>query len=383
MKMKESSAQRVCMLATTPFQILGCIALVKQLALDADLYIGDSFQNSEAVGQKLQKFNIFRNIVLVEKQKVSDEHIASKFKKRIRQIPTYLNLNKVAEGFLLPDEEYSQIYISNNTLFCRLAYLYLHRKNPDVQIVYYDDGLGTYCNVKTMGISRIEQCYWQLFVGVRKQNIKFSARFYEPELYLDIMKNIHGFIRVDPIQPLEQSAENDEIIRVVFSVSENCSIKHRAIVLDTMRREEFDQAGQEKLDLLYNKLNERYPGALIFKQHPRDYSIAEGYTYFRQRQTPFEAICYFSDLSEKILITNMSTAAFTPKMLFDQEPVIISLYEIMKEHRKGNIDFTELFGSIQKIYSDKGRVHMPQSEEVLLELLDRYLKRNVYLERRT
>ena len=59
-----SRQKRTCMMATTPFQILGCIALVKQLSLDADLYIGDSFQNSEATVRKLRELKMFRNIYL-------------------------------------------------------------------------------------------------------------------------------------------------------------------------------------------------------------------------------------------------------------------------------------------------------------------------------
>lgn len=367
-----SKSSKACMIATTPFQILGCISMVRQLKLDADLYIGDLFQNSAEVSQKLRDLHIFRNIILINERKIFDENVQSRVKKRLKQIPIYIKLDRTVESYLL-EENYEQIYISNNTLICRLTYLYLFRKNSNIQIIYYDDGIGSYCNPKIMGISKIEQMYWILFVGPCTQRITFGARLYAPGLYLDIMKNFHNFTSIDLIEPLQRLPENDAIMQAVFSVTKGCEISQNVVVLDTIRDVEFDQLGMKRIASIYEYLNKRYREKLIFKQHPKDFTEHAGYSYFRQRQMPFEAISYFADLSEKILLTNMSTAAFTPKMLFGQEPVIISLYGIMKEHRQGTNNFEKLFQNFRELYTDPKRIHMPKTEAELIELLDHYL----------
>ena len=63
------------------------------------------------------------------------------------------------------------------------------------------------------------------------------------------------------------------------------------------------------------------------------------------------------DLSEDdVLICFFSTAAFTPKILFDKEPKIIFLFDLLPEKM---FNAKELVSGLSEIYSNSNKVMVP------------------------
>ena len=87
-----------------------------------------------------------------------------------------------------------------------------------------------------------------------------------------------------------------------------------------------------------------------------------------------EVLCIHQDFTDKILITFFSTAVFTPKMLYGQEPTIILMYKAFGS--TVNINHKDdLCKSIVSTYNDKSKVIVPESLEELTVALNNIMKK--------
>lgn len=74
---------------------------------------------------------------------------------------------------------------------------------------------------------------------------------------------------------------------------------------------------------------------------------------------PWEIYNFYNKLEKKILISYNSTACFTPKIIYDEEPTIIMLFKI-KELGIKNENYNDAFlKNIKKIYKDPQKIIIP------------------------
>ena len=67
-------------------------------------------------------------------------------------------------------------------------------------------------------------------------------------------------------------------------------------------------------------------------------------------------------LESRVFITDYSTASMTPKMLYNKEPIVIFLREIViNGHQRGNGEIDRLIYRFREIYKDKSRVYIPKT----------------------
>lgn len=381
-KMKTGS----CFFCGTPYQVLAVISIVQNEKIrNADVYVYDQFDGYEVMIRKLENTGLFRRVFPIEREKMMLEvDLATTKLLTLRKaamlllyIKNMMFMKSTVKKYLATDIIYKRIYISTNNFAGRFTILYYMKCKRSLQVIFFDDGIGSYYSDDPITkIPLYDRIGRLLFVGRKAIDIPFIKQLYSPEFYASV-KRISGLsdagqaTEIIKITPLERNDNNDKIVSNVFGCLQNTDISQDIIYFDTIRAEEFNARGRRTLDrFILHILESLGRDNIIFKFHPRDRYFNRELPHFDDSGIPFECFCYFNDFSEKVFITNFSTAVFTPKILYDQEPVIIFLYEMMREYMTFQID-TGIVEALRETYRDKEKIIIPGTVEELMGILDK------------
>ena len=375
----------VCFFCTTPFQVMGSISIVKNENLtNADLYIYTSFNDCEKIAAKLEQLRIFRRVFTVDYEKLGLELdltaerflIIKKALILLLFIKNLLFLNITAKKFLDSNAVYKEIYVSTNNFGGRITILsYIKRKLP-IEVYHYDDGIASYYGTGDIdNIKLYDKVLRILFVGKRAVDIPFTKQLFSPDFYQSVCKlsnaaHPQNMKAIKKMEPLTRCKSNDLIINEIFGLTSDCSIQQKFVFFETIHAEDYNTKGINVAKNIVS-LTKKTVGVenIIFKFHPRDKDIDPSLPHIKNTSVPFECFCYFNDFSDKVLITNFSTAVITPKIFYDQEPTIVFLYKIMSDYLISNID-TTIVDALKAIYSDKSKIIIPENVEELTEALE-------------
>ena len=378
--------EEVCFFCTTPFQIMGAISIVKnEKLINADLYIYTSFNDCEKIAAKLEQLRVFRRVFTVDYEKLGLEMdltterflIIKKALIFLLFIKNLLFLNKTAEKYLDVNAVYKRIYVSTNNFGGRIAILsYIKRKLP-IEVYHYDDGIGSYYSGGELdNIKLYDKVFRMLFVGKRAVDIPFTKQLFSPDFYQSVCKlsnaaHPQNMKAIKKMEPLARCKTNDSIINGIFGLTSDCCIQQRFLFFETIHAEDYNNKGISVAKNIASLTKETVGVEnIIYKFHPRDKNIDPSLPHIENTSVPFECFCYYNDFSDKVLITNYSTAVITPKIFYDQEPTIVFLYKIMSDYLISNID-TTIVDALKAIYSDKSKIIIPENVEELTAALER------------
>ncbi len=155
----------------------------------------------------------------------------------------------------------------------------------------------------------------------------------------------------------------------VFSVFDNSEIQEKCIIFDSKRNGTtlLSQEQMTLLDQCYRVvINCVGNDNSVLKPHPRSSeSCSINVKTYPNQGIPMEVLyAGMSDIQDRILVSFVSTAVFTPKILYDVEPIIICLHQIAKENQISK-NFESIFEKFRGIYNNKERVLAPTSIEEL------------------
>ena len=169
--------------------------------------------------------------------------------------------------------------------------------------------------------------------------------------------------------------KNIEMLKDVFSVGKDSMISEKYIVFDTLRRNN-TYISEEQLNLLdqcYDIIvSVGGKENTICKPHPRSlFATKASIGQYSGQEIPMEVLyASMEDLDQRILVSFTSSAIFTPKIMFDKEPLVISLHRMLRETR-GSAIFEGIYQKFKETYSQKERVMAPETFEELKECLMR------------
>jgi hypothetical protein len=133
-------------------------------------------------------------------------------------------------------------------------------------------------------------------------------------------------------------------------------------ILDTVRQEDFKDDGSEKFNDVVKEMVVN--SKVIVKSHPRDKYKYFDYEYFKMSSFPFEILCLYNDFSNYTFINNFSSAVFTPKLIFNQEPKLIFTYLLFSDKMNtawGNRDL--IISRFRKMYKDSSKISVLGDKE--------------------
>lgn len=355
---------RSCFVCKSPYQVIGAISIVQGLKIDADMFLLGTFGDYEKLTVSLRNYQLFRNVIPIDCKRF-------RHRSKIWLVYQMLHSKREVSSFLPDGVAYDFFYTSSMTHSKLILKHELERRNPDMQYVLFEDGLGSYSVSPSVfrraKMRRILEClfHWK---GFEAENTSLMVT--NPSL-LVLPKEIKN-VKVKKMPTFSWKSQNLDMLLDIFSVSCDKFIGERVVLFDVTRgvyKNDLD-VKLDRMDECYNIIVERFSyDNVINKPHPRSRSKSSiNIKEYKFTGVPMEILyAGMSDLENRILIGTFSTALFTPKMMFDKEPVIICLYKIVWP---SNTDIPCTFNNLSSIYRHKERLIVPETIEELKDHLN-------------
>ena len=355
-----------CFFCTTPFQILSAVNISLMNNEKADIYIGAHFPQAIEYASRLEKIGIFEKVIIIDEEKIHKKYLKNNrgFFNHLEIAKSYLHINEIAKMILVEDTHYEKAYTSSSRIYVgRMVQLYFLKNRINTEFIYFDDGEGSYYNKITYSFRFLDILVRIILLGTRglKSVVqKKKILLYSPELYKKL--NPSSNAEVFTIKPFSAGEGLQTYVNDIFAISEKKLIGESVIIMDTVKTEFI----ADHLELCYELVVEHFGvDNVVIKKHPRDTSISDRtYKYYCEYSIPFEALSLNLDMENKVVIALSSTATVMPKIIFNQEPYIVMLYELIniKNESKRTKKQRELFyKQCKAMYNDKGKFNIPKS----------------------
>lgn len=364
---------RVALFAATPYQVFNCINLCYNFHKEdeCDIFLLDFALDMKSLYKSLNSNGFFKNVYLVD---------------GIAKTPGKIG---VIKDFIFTDKQFSTVL--NNKFYDILYLTYLGDRNDliynlvlknncNVSLYFYDEGIGIYVT----GFYKSSQNMIRMYKFLRNRYSVdcFKKVFvYQPEL---VFSNINCEIVKIPIinkydkgirevyNEIFEFVKVDKYESYIYIYMDQCFSKY-------MTDDEYtDLFKFDKNNISKEIIPENKKYNLLIKKHPltpeNEYFTCDNYNFAKDYTTPWEMISMNYDMSNKVLITINSTAALTPKMIYDEEPCIILLGKAIKNAGLSDLvwndNLDKLIEKLRMIYSDKNKIIVPDNIESFEHLLD-------------
>lgn len=358
---------KICLICDTPYQLLNCINIACNLHKNdiLHIYVGLQFKDSEKIVERVKDEQIFDNVYLFY-----PASIAKSFLRKVKNVPEIIHPKKRI-GTMLKDDNvlfentYDVIYMSVPVAFAKA----MIGCNEQAEVVYYDDGTGSYSGDIADGLSSF---YKGIYVILR-HSMKF---LYPSKLYVN-NKELCKSTTAPVIKQLPKLQDMDEtfwgVIKRVFAYKEEeLYDKHKFVYLmqpyEEKNTEKYDELEKE-IESIICQTNEN----CIVRVHPRQKDKRISGMHMDTSGNMWELLCADKITDEHILLGICSTAQIVPKMLFDKEPYLIFIYHLFGDvYTAEKIKaWDEIVKSIRGVYSKPDKIYVPESMEALKEYLEK------------
>ena len=357
-----------CYFCISPFQLYPIISLALSRKERADLYIDPQFKDACKISDQIQKTGIFENIVIIDREQIFKEFFSKRkySNYRIQVARNYLIIDKIVAKILKKDIVYSNIYVSSNSILPRLVILYYIKKGYNINVNYFEDGIGSYIKDFAYNINKGDKFVRKILFGEKALKTDYDRYLFAPEVYKRL--NPGNNVQLYKIEVDWHNKTWKEMFNYIFEYKDVYNIKEKVIILDEEFNKSLSSNEMYSIEEIYNLFNRSFGiDNTIIKKHPRNTRPdLTGFHYYENYQVPFETLCMNKEMQDIVLVSIGSTAAVTPKLLLEEEPYVIMLYKIL-EGKRISKDFDQFFLYIKNYYSDSERFLIPENFEELEE----------------
>ncbi len=375
--MRKTTVMRdACFACTTPFQVIGAISIVRSgyFPMGADIWLFDTFPNCGELARNLKEQQLFDHVYKVDCTKTT---FLGKGKSRL-SVQANVFIQEMLPGRYVKIEKglaYSAFYSSSRAHVKTLLLNELLKRNPDMKITVYDDGLGCYLEKSHVLQTSKRRQKAERLLGLKLFNpAKMNLMLYLPEI-AKLPEELRG-CSVDEMPRLNWHGKQEKkILQQVFGLSAVEQYDEKVVLFDNVRGSVTRNEMFLGVDDCYRVILETvgYEN-VIYKSHPR--SVRETEVEIKKMEAagiPMEVLyAEMEDLSSRVLVAYNSTATYTPRMLFGEEPWVINLHRIVPSPLQEASE--TLYQTFLPTYRNQGRLLAPASMEELKEILERILR---------
>ena len=347
--------------AATPYNIITAIsiALSNNDTKKSDLYINPQFEGAKDYATRIKELNLFNQVFLI------DEYIYLKhwnssisFFAKFEIVLSYLFPKKVARDIIPNNRIYKKIYSPNKDLICRILHFYHKKNRVENELILYEEGDATYVNDSEIIVNGFDKIIRRLLY--RNENTN-KLLVYSPELF----RRMWGGYQYYELIGLPSIKNVTMILNKVTGYTEEYALSEKVVIIDSLKSFMFDDENIKKIENIYVMINSVFgSNNVIVKRHPKELVPNNPQLrYFDYSNFPFEIL--FANKEKSFLIVSyLSTAVITPKIIFNEEPYIVLLYKLVdSDYYLPKSD--ELYGSLQSIYKNKNRIFIPNNVDEL------------------
>lgn len=346
------------------YQLLNAI-LIKTTLLNqatADIILTNATDFS-SVSEKLERTNIFRNIIFSEdipKTYLDWRGFDQKKQKEITENP---------KKYILPvdiKEDYTDYYIAVADEYNKIFYYYMLHKGISTKIHLYEDGINSYIlnNVVLCKNDFINHEFYDAYAF--DKNI-IEHLVHEPSVVVEKVPSIN-YTEIPKMDTLPNKS-----MKVLKKIYTDVTLpKQKYIFLEEAFFE--DGIASTDIELLEDIADIIGKENIIVKMHPRnkiDRFSSRGFEVMDNTVIPWEIVLLNSDISEKVFLTISSTAAISAALAFDKEFKAIYMYKVMSLGKNIHVrqpKFTE-FMQRAKNHANRSQIQtmVPSSKDELIE----------------
>ena len=365
-----------CYFCTSIFQMFSILSLAISRKEKADLYLDPQFKDVEDYAERIRATGIFEDVRIIDSKKIYDRYISreSGLINHLQIARTYLHVKSVGNIIVPKDRSYTNIFVSSRAFIPRLYILSCYKKKEDVNVYYFDDGVGSYYGNSALQPSKLDGTLRKVLFGKKAVNFDQDRYLLCPTLYEKI--NGKTPYQVLPVEPFWEKEERKALLDQVFPCGGDHVLNETAVILEELSDEYFNEKCLNLLNETYEKTRQTFGAdGLLVKSHPRSKGEKrEGFRYYSNYALPFEILCMKNEMKEKVLIACGSTAVATPKMITDQEPYVILLYKFILHEGMEQDTLDNFFRALKNSYRDYEKVMIPGSIEEYNECIVRIKK---------
>ena len=352
---------KVAFLCSTPYQIFTAINITCNHLTDSqvDVYVYDYFERSEEMVNSLKESGTFRNVNHCRFKEIHRKLVNGTAMSRIKNKIHYFLFHKsgaVGESGC-GNESYDTVFYSNQDPVNEMMIRLFHRRNRSVSICHFEDGWIDYTVRKHEFFgTRAQRSNW--FWKTPKEYFERTVSWlYLPEL---------ADSSVDPnsIRKIQSGGEKaSAAINAVFGYSLESRINTKVLYFDTLQENYLGGSMEQHLNTLQILSEMIDIKEITIKKHPRNFSkeyITHGYQIYSGLSVPFEVVCANQDFGKNLLISTFSTACFSPKVLFDQEPYVILTYKMLGYEAQMKESIEQYICRIRNSYRNPERIIIPE-----------------------
>lgn len=362
-------------ICSSNYQLLNTIMIVHTYKVKADLIILRKSVYKNCDIDFLQNTGLFREIYCWSEllEKLTDEKIRKPSDKVIIQLYklfSYLNKNRIWNSLPNKNETYKKIHISY--IDSITLWIYAYFKQFGAELSLYEDGTYSYgCLAirdsclrraakkilyKTDGISECTQMY-----------IK------HPERVLLGSKEGIKLLKIES-HPKTEFLENTILGIYRSSVHDVKKFETEVIIFD--QNIELSEVKNIQREIATGVSGIVGKDNVLIKLHPSSRDTCYGnITNTFAGQLPFEVLMAYTNVDDKILISIFSTACMSPKLDYDQEPIVIFTYKLYGDKFQINEEYLKQIEKLRDNYTKKERVIVPESMDELYTVLVQAKKR--------
>lgn len=311
----------------TPYAVLNAINAKRNLFADegADIFIRNRFFSAREISLQLRKTGIFRNVFFID---LPAEKPNSLFQSRMLRFCSPGLIKKFIPSEVVETLFYKRVYIFQYGAMSWNFFEYFSQKNKKVKLFFIEEGIGSYTLDPNAFSPKTKWLHDNLNINLFSTGKVQGLYLYAPELATTKTEAL--------LLQLPKLNRNDKvlvkIINDVFGYTGDIYTdfeKKKYVYFDQpiLERDIEDDNGLEFLNSLCEIVDKK---EVIVKLHPRrkkafysDY----GFDVSFAGNIPFEVLMLNHSFEDKILISEMSTALISPKMIFNDEPKVCATYK--------------------------------------------------------
>lgn len=326
----------------------------------SDLIILDINNKTNYIAKKAKDSFLFENIKIID---IGFNEYTKKIKYILNRVMAKKKIFKQLEY-----KKYGDIFITGTEIFSKIIYAFYKKNNYTLNLNFLEDGVGSYNWVLTKD-SKYRNIIATLISG---NNVYIDCKkmyVYYPE----IVKSIYGNINLVNLNKIDKS--NSNIIynkmKTIFSTKTNPENVNNIFIESNFSQKKITEDQFKIITLINNQLSHKdfviklHPSTLIEKYNKYDNIISE--------TTSFEINNLYNDYNNKRIFTIISTCCLIPKLIYNEEPEVILLYNLVNLNAKKMELIKDMLTSM---YSDKSKILCPKNKNELKDILEG-LKKNV------
>lgn len=341
-------------IATVPFTIVEAVNYVIENKIeDADIYVVNVFTGADKTAERIKKTGVFREVIYMDDVLLTYPITLKKC----------INVVRNGKRFIKDNErQYDYVYYNNSGwLINSIFYTCFYQRNKNIKNIFLEHGYYSY----TKDYAKKP---WYLRPMIKLMGLKCmdgsminKIEMFHPELMkMRYDGKLEKMSRVDRNNEILAKALNE-----IFEYQpEKDEFDSKDVIVFEQGQQKYDFDKDEFWDRVFEIIDK---DRTVIKAHPRQKESTlggKGLSVSTNHTIPWEVEILNIDIRKKIQITIFSGACVSPKLLFDEEPIVIFLYKLLPvDESVWGEDMIHFADELGNTYRDRSRYFIPESFE--------------------